>query len=50
MSETRAPNADKLRPRDPAPVEHSKDQAAEEQGSRFEAKEPWRSRKGDRFS
>ena len=40
----RAPNAERPQERDPAPVEHA------HQESKFEAKAPWRSRKGDRFS
>lgn len=41
----RAPNAEHPQSRDPVPVEH-----AQESASKFEAKAPWRSRKGDRFS
>ena len=45
--EPRAPNAEHPQQRDPAPVEHAQEGGP---GSKFEAKEPWRSRKGDRFS
>ena len=42
----RAPNAEKLNGNaDPAPVDH-----AHRREEKFEAKEPYRSRKGDRFS
>lgn len=44
--EKRAPNAEKPEGRDPAAVEHARD----EDRGKFEAKEPFRSRKGDRFS
>lgn len=46
--EPRAPNAEHPQQRDPAPVEHAEQESG--RGSKFEAKEPWRSRKGDRFS
>lgn len=59
----RAPNVDKAGHGDPAPVEHAKASGrekmrdpvapvehAEVSRGKFEAKEPFRSRKGDRFS
>ncbi len=53
----RAPNADKVQTSDPAPVEHDAGKivgdpaaAAGHVDTKFEAKDPFRSRKGDRFS